>query len=135
MKPDEKARLKGLITKAAVLLAIGAAYFVFIKLTGISVPCIIKSVTGHYCPGCGITRMFVALAGLDFYTAVRSNLLITVIILPAAVFGIYRGWLYVKGIQKKYSPVENIFIILAAVLTVAFWIMRNLPQFDFLAPI
>lgn len=135
MKSDEKARLKALTVKIAVVAVICALYYVFITLTGASIPCIIKAVTGYYCPGCGLTRMFSALARLDFYTAVRCNMLVAVLIIPVAVFAFYRSVLYVKGKQKPHIFAEKAFIALIAVLTVAFWIMRNLPQFEFLAPI
>ncbi len=60
---------KKIIKIYAVILSIGLAYFLIIRLTGFSLPCFYLKTTGYQCPGCGATRMFMALFRLDFAAA------------------------------------------------------------------
>ena len=69
---QEKLR-KNIITVYAVSLTLGFSYFVFIKLTGFSVPCLYNLFFGIDCPGCGMTRMFSSLIKFDIYQAFRYN--------------------------------------------------------------
>lgn len=46
-------------------LIIGMLYAVFIKITGISIPCLFREITGLKCPGCGITTFFMNLLFLS----------------------------------------------------------------------
>ena len=41
-----------------------------------SIPCVFNLITGYYCPGCGITRMFISIYKLDFYQATVNNILL-----------------------------------------------------------
>ena len=63
------------------ILVIGLSYYLFIKLTGLSMPCYLYQSTGFLCPGCGLTRMATALIRLDF-TAAFSYHAVGVIALP-----------------------------------------------------
>lgn len=54
-------------------LAVGLPYVLWLRLTGLGIPCLIQSVTGMLCPGCGSTRMFLALLRLDISSAFRHN--------------------------------------------------------------
>ena len=56
-----------------VILSVGAAYYLLIQVTGISIPCLYYKTTGLLCPGCGTTRMFLALARLDIAAAFSHN--------------------------------------------------------------
>ena len=68
----EKRRNK-VILGALILLAVGAAYTLFVKLTGLGVPCPFNRATGLKCPGCGVSRMFLALFRFDLAGAFRAN--------------------------------------------------------------
>lgn len=56
-----------------LLLLLGLLYLVWLRLTGLAVPCAFHSVTGLRCPGCGITRMLLALSRLHFREAFQAN--------------------------------------------------------------
>ena len=64
-----KQRIKGLLW----VPALGVAYFIWLRLTGIAVPCVFYKITGWQCPGCGITTLFYRLGKLDFAGAFHAN--------------------------------------------------------------
>ncbi|MBE7036199.1 MAG: DUF2752 domain-containing protein [Ruminococcaceae bacterium] len=49
------------------------SYVIFAALTGIKIPCFYYTKFGVKCPGCGVTRMFLSMIHLDFYTAFWFN--------------------------------------------------------------
>lgn len=52
---------------------LGLSYFLYIKITGNSIPCFYYTNFGIQCPGCGLTRMFLSLSRLDFVSAFKYN--------------------------------------------------------------
>lgn len=90
--------------------------------------CPIKALTGLNCPGCGITRMFVALFHGDIYQAFRYNPLVFIELpIIAILILLYR-------FNKKSRKVVNILFIVLLVITVVYGVLRNIPFFYFLAP-
>ncbi len=133
-KAMRKSRLISLIKRAAPILLLGLAYYVYVRITGYGIPCLIQAVTGAYCPGCGVSRMFVSLIGGNIKAAAGYNLLVLCLLPFGAVYGGYRAYVYVKDGSRPRGRAENIIWIVLFILVVAFWVMRNLPQFAFLAP-
>lgn len=115
-------------------MAAGLTYYAFVRLTGWGIPCVFYLASGKYCPGCGVTRMCVALLRLDFDAAFRANMLIMLLLLPGLFFGLRRAVIFVKTGETDMDLPEKIAVFVAFLLTVAFWILRNLPQFAFLEP-
>ena len=90
--------------------------------------CPIKALTGLNCPGCGITRMFVALFHGNIYQAFRYNPLVFIELpIIAILILLYR-------FNKKSRKVVNILFIILLVITVVYGMLRNIPFFYFLAP-
>ena len=90
--------------------------------------CPIKALTGLNCPGCGITRMFVALFHGNIYQAFRYNPLVFIELpIIAILFLLYR-------FNKKSRKVVNILFIILLVITIVYGVLRNIPIFYFLAP-
>ena len=56
-----------------ILLAVGGAYFIWVLLTGKPIPCYYYTTFGVQCPGCGSTRMVMAMARLQFAEAFSLN--------------------------------------------------------------
>ena len=60
-------------------------------ITGhVALLCVIKTITGYYCPGCGVTRAIVSLFNGQLYQAFRYNSIIFIdipIILFLGSFG------------------------------------------------
>ncbi len=135
MDKEQKTRLKRLLAGFFSIVAAGLIYYILIKIIGKGLDCPIKAVTGKFCPGCGITRMCMALIEGDIKSAVKYNLLLMSLIPVFLIFGPRRAYLYVKKGESEPDKTESIVICIVFVLTVAFWIMRNTEKFSFLAPI
>lgn len=135
MNKYQKTRLKKAVVITLAIFGLGIAYYFFVRLTGFAVPCVIHKLTGIYCAGCGITRMFVALFQLDLISAARNNLLALFTIIPVLIFAVNRGVKYVRRGSTKFSKGEKICTTLLIVLMVIFTLLRNLPYFHFLQPI
>lgn len=134
MKQWDRERLVRSLKKIACILAVGIAYFGFVKTTGWGIPCLFHLLTGKFCPGCGITRMFVALAELDFWKALQSNALILLLLPFLIFFGLRRWLIWLKTGALEPDLPEKAALLIASVLTVAFWILRNTETFSWLAP-
>ena len=118
-------------TRLCKLLLIPAGlllYFGFVRITGIGVPCIFHAVTGLNCPGCGISRMGMALLHLDLRTAYLYNRCVLILSPVIAVLFIRAAYLYVTGKKRgsleakieKYTGIVLIIILL-------FWgVYRNI---------
>jgi hypothetical protein len=89
--------------------------------------------TGFYCPGCGSLRAIHALAHLDVLTAVDRNPL-TVAAVPLLVWTWLR-WTRraARGRARTWAaPTWAVWSLLAVIL--GFWLLRNLPGLEWLAP-
>ena len=117
-----------------ILLSLIICIFLFV-INNYKIPCIINSIFGIYCPGCGITRMFLSIIKLDFYQAFRYNP-IAFLLLP---FVIFYGYLELKTKifnKKNFLNSEKykfVWIVLGIILIV-YGILRNTGPFKFLAP-
>lgn len=129
---EEKARLGKLLGKTGILLGIGIAYMFFVALTGWGIPCVFHLLTGKYCPGCGISRMFMALARLDIVLAARYNLLVLCLLPFGIVLAICKGRQYVLTGKTAMGTAEKVFYIIAFVLCILFTILRNTHLIPFL---
>lgn len=131
MNAEQRKRLYQFFRKAAILFLIGLAYYLFVKLTGWGIPCPIRMITGTVCPGCGISRMCMALLELDFVNALRYNALVLFLLPFGAVFGLRRLIIYVRTGNTEPDKVETVFLLITAVFVFLFWILRNLPNSPF----
>lgn len=122
-----KERLKALLRAGAVLVGAGAAYAALIAVLGRGLYCPFWRLTGLLCPGCGVTRMCLALLQLDFSGAWRANaallLALPVLILLAARL----MWVYVRTGRRMPSRGEERLIWALVVYFLAWGVVRNLP--------
>lgn len=99
---------------------------VWLPYTGWSIPCLFHELTGFYCPGCGMTRLTLALLQGNVYQAFRYNMLF--------FFLVPLYFLYVLlGFSGKKVPASVLMGVMLT-LTLAFGVLRNTPQFAWLAP-
>ena len=103
-------------------------YYVIVRIAGFGIPCVIHAATGFKCPGCGVSRMLMALLKLDFRSAFLENRLLF-ILLPLILFIVIRAaYLYVtqKKAAKTASAVMNI-IYTALICVLLVWgVLRNI---------
>lgn len=104
-------------------------------LRGGGLYCLFYEVTGLYCPGCGSGRAALALLHGKPGEALSHNPLLFLLGLPCAVL-LVRAYLCLvfpgMGLKKPVLPTWA--GTGSLVLILAFWILRNLPGFTFLAP-
>ena len=122
----EKDRLNKTLKEVGVILALGMAYFVFVSLTNIYIPCPIRTITGYLCPGCGISHYFVHMAHFDFGTAFRANQYIFFFVPVAIPYWAFKSYQYIKTGKTKYSLPEKIVIGALLIAAIVFGIVRNL---------
>jgi len=121
------------------LSALGAAAFLTLahvvdpNQPGTYPTCPWLALTGTYCPGCGTLRATHALTNGDIGTALARN--------PATVLAyavIFVGFLsytvrmWTGRPKKRLAPAWILYTLFWAIL--AFWLLRNLPGFDWLSP-
>ncbi len=95
-------------------------------------PCIFHKITVFYCPGCGVTRMLISIFKLEFYQAFRYNVYLFILLIITIVYQIIKLITY-KLLTKKIR-LNNYIYILLLMTTIAFGILRNLPNFSYLIP-
>ncbi len=124
------AKGKKTIKTALILIAAGVCYLAWIRLTGLALPCVFRSLTGFKCPGCGITTMFAALASLDFRASFNANpfLFVTAPFLCGEI--IYREYLKCK--DMKVPGAHEAAVICYAIALCIFGIVRNLAEYGIL---
>lgn len=120
-----KKRLKRVIGRYGILLGVGLIYYVFVSLTKMGIPCPVRLITGFQCPGCGISRMLMALIRLDFAEAFRYNPVV-LLTLPIILFCVIRsdvGYIRTgRNSLDRYQPVW----IAELVILLMFGIIRNI---------
>ena len=122
----EKERLNRILKEVGVILAIGVAYFIFVSVTGIYVPCPFRTLTGYLCPGCGISHYFVHMAHLDFSAAFRNNQYVFFFIPIAIIYWIFKTYKYIKTGERHYSKLEIAIFVIALIAALAFGVWRNI---------
>ena len=71
-------RRRTVLRRILIVLLVGLCYATLCTFTSFRIPCVFYLVTNLQCPGCGVTRMCLALLRLDFVTAWQSNCILLV---------------------------------------------------------
>ena len=121
----KKKRFVKLLTIGMAFLLAGCFYAVFVEMTGWGIPCLFRLVTGLDCPGCGVTRMCIALLHLDFVTAAQSNGMVLFLLPVFLIIFLKNAVRYVRDGSYHLGKAENIFLVAAIVLLLGFGILRN----------
>lgn len=131
--PPPRARLRVLLLAAGLSLALVSGYLLLCTM-GFSLPCPVYALTGLYCPGCGVTRMLLALLRLDFAAAWRCQPALLLALPPLALLlgDLARRYLRSGAVEPVRWHKKLLFGLIAALLL--FGVVRNLPGFGFLRP-
>ena len=129
-----RTRARRLLTKLGLLAAAGLAYAAVTALLGVGLPCPFHAVTGLWCPGCGVSRMCLALLRLDFAAAWQWNPGLMLILPFLALLGGRAAVRYVRTGQTKPPRWERAVMVLLAAFLVVYGVARNLPGLTWLAP-
>ncbi|MGI6020831.1 MAG: DUF2752 domain-containing protein [Lachnospiraceae bacterium] len=124
-KDNKRDRIVKVIFISGLLAAIAAA-LVFLFLKGIGIPCIFNLTTGLLCPGCGITRMFMALFAGDFAAAWEYNPAAMIILPILLIILIKMAFGYIRSGKTEVSRAEEVILILMAAGLAVFGIFRNI---------
>lgn len=108
-KIDRKSAL-ALARQAAALAAVGWAVVRFYH-------CPLRMLTGHDCPGCGLTRALLALLRLDFSAAAEYHPLIFLIV-PEGIYLFFRNHFRIAQVA------EIVLGVLTLILFAVVWIAR-----------
>ena len=121
-----KKRAVRVIVKYAVIVGIGLLYALFVSVSGIGVPCPLFTLTGLQCPGCGVSRMALALLQWDFASAFRANPVI-LLTSPTLLFCLLRAEIcYIRTGEVCSSRLYRILLCAEAVVLLVFGIVRNI---------
>ncbi len=110
-----------------VILGLGLFYTFLILHTPFRIPCLFREITGLECPGCGTSRMALALMRFDIPSAFHYN--------PVAFFS-FPLWFLISigafaGHPRMFRSANNLLRILYINIAVymIFTVVRNIPFF------
>lgn len=118
-------RLRRVSIKYGIIFGIGLTYLFFVLLSGLRIPCVFYEFTGLKCPGCGITRMIVSLAKLNFTDAFGYNPFLFITGPFILIYLAISETKYVLCGNRKMGKWE-IFIPVELILAIAYGVLRNI---------
>lgn len=130
-----RTRRNQLLKRAGLIVTIGLAYALFYGLTGLGLPCLFHLITGLWCPGCGVSRMCLALLRLDLSTAWAYNPGLMLAVPPLGGLLAKMGAGYVRTGRTRPTRGESAAIWTVAAFLLVYGVLRNLPGFEALAPV
>ena len=108
------------------LLVLGLGYALWVRLTGLAVPCPFHAVTGRLCPGCGVTRMCLALLRWDWPDAWDANPVLLLMLPVLAVLGVRLAARYVREGSTVGPKWESVLLWAMTALLLVWGVVRNL---------
>lgn len=127
-----KTRLVNTLKPVVVILLIGIIYTIIVKTFDVGIPCLFYTVTGLYCPGCGVSRVILNILSLDFVSAFNANPVIFVLLPILGVGYVIHQYRYIVKNDKSYRTYENVFLWIAISALILFAVYRNLVEFNIL---
>lgn len=120
---QKEAALKKTLRNTGIMILIGIAYYIFVKIAGFGIPCMFYLLLGLKCPSCGATRMFMHMAEGDFHAAFLDNRFLF-FIWPLILFEII--YIQYKGMRSgKLSTWIYVLTYSTAIVFLGFGVVRN----------
>lgn len=105
-------------------------FYYLLLIYGVHIPCIFRTITGLKCPGCGISRMLLGLFEGSIEKAWYFNCFVLALMPFGGLYGVYKVGKYIKTGSKDTNWVEEMLLIILAMLALVFMIIRNLNIFN-----
>lgn len=131
MDEDLSEKIRKRVRLYAAVLLLGTVYCIWVRFTGLGIPCPIRLITGWKCPGCGITTLFVRLFCLDIPGAFEANSFLFLTLPFLALELVFSEACYYLGSRIGRLPrlVNTIAASIYVVCLIAFGILRNICPF------
>ncbi|SHJ31609.1 DUF2752 domain-containing protein [Parasporobacterium paucivorans] len=127
-------RINQLLKRGGLVIAAGLGYGVWCRYTHLAIPCLFHKITGLYCPGCGISRMSLALLQGDFREAFLNNPGV-LCVLPVLILVCANGSVrYVRTGRMEQNKAEKYMLTAVLVVLIVFGMLRNIPGLEMLHP-
>lgn len=102
----------------------GLFYYLVIRYTHFSIPCLFYSTTHLKCPGCGVTRMIVECSFFRFKAAAKYNYFLFFTSPVIAYIILYEFFFKKKG--KAIDKISNAITIAYMVALLIWMVLRNI---------
>lgn len=123
---SKKHRALKLSLKVAVAALSGLLYYLIISIAGVSVPCPFNLITGLKCPGCGVTRMLLAMLRLDFKSAFSFNPTLFCSLLPLSIVFAVQAVKYIRNGNSSYYRWQTAVLWIVIFALIFFCVLRNI---------
>ncbi|MCB6615758.1 DUF2752 domain-containing protein [Ruminococcus sp. 210702-SL.1.03] len=123
IKRERRARFA---KKLAVCAAVLGGYYIFVRLTGLSLPCFFQTVTGLRCPGCGITHMLLSAAELDFAAAFAYNQALFILLPIMGALAVIKLIFAPDWLEANSRALDHL-VLIALIALMIFGVLRNIP--------
>lgn len=111
--------------KWGILIAAGIIYYLLIRYTDFSIPCLFYRITHLKCPGCGITHMIYELSLFHWRKAMQANYFLFWTAPLLVFFVFYESLLKSKQKKKRSQMIPKIEI--SYLVAVMLWMLvRNI---------
>ena len=118
-------RKRRLLAGCGALLASGLGYAVWVRRTGLAIPCLFYAVTGRLCPGCGVTKLCLALLRWDWAGAWDANPVLLLMLPVLAALGVRLAVRYIREDNSTGPKWENALLWVMTALLVVWGAARN----------
>lgn len=115
---------KQILTIYISVLTVGMLYVIWGALTGLYLPCLFHDSTGLLCPGCGLSRMFLALFRFDFVSAFYHNPAMFIIFFYWNIVAVLCFWGRIAFVKKSQFLYTSLGFSVA--LFIIFGFLRNI---------
>ena len=128
MDTEIRKRLKKELKLCLKILIVGIIYALWLKLTGLGIPCFFHLATHLECPGCGMTRAVMALLSLNVSEAFRLNPLSVTVVPLLIVIILKREYRYIRYDKSEFNIPETVMLTVMLVITNVFMVCRNIDK-------
>lgn len=123
---ESRQRLRRLAGGFGLVLAAGVVYALWVEHTGLAFPCAFRTLTHLLCPGCGVTRLCLALLQGDLSGAWQANPALLLMLPVLALLAVRLSIRYVREGDALPRGWEAPLVWALLALLLAWGVIRNL---------